>query len=226
MSPWDGLLLFIVILAVWRGYRRGFFNRMMSWVGVLFTLYGALRIKTEAVFWLGRFFDGRAFTANAIEKLLEVRYGEELLGTNAAVEAWLDEHFLFAPFREGVMTKMLVGHRDVSPIHALAEVLSTPVWHWIAVAISWFVLFVAVWVISSLLGKLVHGIGPLRIIDAFVGATVSSIMAFVCVGLLTKAVLFLSPESMIGLWASESFFAPLLDMMAKGLVQSLFAMPL
>lgn len=211
MSIWDVLVMVIIGLALFRGYRRGIFLRITGWVGIVLSFFGAFRLRPQVAEYIAPYLDGRSMVSGWIRKYLAHRYGAAQFQTVADVEQWLNSHTFLKAQREVIMTQMLHTNSGAM-LERLSDTLAIAGWSLLLLFFTGFLIFLVIGIIGRFLAKYLRRISLFRIIDSFVGATVSGILIFLVLALFSKLLLlFASPDNMVYVWTEQSFFKPLFE---------------
>jgi hypothetical protein len=214
MSWWDIFIVFMLALAIFRGYQTGLGSRLTGWVGVviaascvIFNL-GAITGRLEGLV------DGKAKAREWLVDYFNARGPSSATGAEDFINTWLDRLQLPDTFADQIRDAFQQAAGDVyqTVYGEIANILAAPLWN-LMVFLTATIVAAALLVIGGwILHKLMRTWHVLDLIDRFTGALVSGITMMVVIGAFSALALFILPESTaLGGALHHSFMAPMLE---------------
>lgn len=213
-SWWDGFIFAMIAIAIFRGYYRGLAQRLTGWVGFIISSMLVLSQLNRINAWLKPTVDGHARTK---EWLLDYFTARAVANPDNGLEdmkQWVGSLFLPDFIKEELYTALNKSAEGIyhSIYSQMANILATPVWHFILFVTATMVVVAILIVIGVILHHLFERVYVLCMIDKFLGAFVSGVIMVVVVGIFTALCLFIMPEHhFIGEALHHSFMAPRLQ---------------
>lgn len=211
MSLWDGVIILLLGVAIFQGYRRGFLLRMTGWVGGVVAFFLARPLAYYIDTPISKVVNGEAVIAKWVNEKLLTEHNVTDFINGKTIYQWLDGIEGLKEYRENLLLQFEKAgtnlYSDMSS--AISHSIAVPIWQLLLTLVTWLgVMFLFV-----VLGRFIHyfldKVAILGVIDAFLGAFVSLVVIFiVLIGLNTLALSFVVQGSQLGDIIHQSYFAP------------------
>lgn len=211
MSLWDGIIVLLLAIAIFQGYRRGFLLRMTGWVGGVVAFFLARPLSYYIDTPISKVVNGEASIAKWVNSKLITEHNMTDFINGKNLYQWIDRIEGLKDYRTNLMEQVeKLGtnlYNDMSS--AISHTIAVPIWQLILTLIAWlFIMFAFV-----ILGRFIHyfldKLPVLGVIDAFLGAFVSLLVIFVVlIGINTIALTIIPEGTSVGDMVHQSYFAP------------------
>ena len=211
MSIWDGLIILVLAVAIFQGYRRGFLLRMTGWIGGVVALLIARPLSYSLDSPISKVVNGEAILAKWIEKNLVSEHQIQDFMNGKNLYQWLDNIEGLRAYRTMLLTQIESTGKEVytSMTSAISHTIAVPIWQIILTFIAWLIVMFLFVVICRLIAYFLEKVSILGVIDSFLGAVVSLVVVFiVLIGVNTIALYFFEETTTLGSVVHHSFFAP------------------
>lgn len=211
MSIWDGIIILFLAIAIFQGYRRGFLLRMTGWVGGVIAFLFASPLASKLDSPISQYINGEAILSEWLKKhiMSEHQVGDFINGKN--IYHWLDGMEDIRAYKASMLKGIEEAGADLynTMASAISHTIAVPMWHLILTCLMWLVIMFVFVVVCRLIKYSIESVPVVGVIDAFVGALISTVVAFiVLIGVNTVLLYFFDDKTPFGAMLNHSFFAP------------------
>lgn len=214
MSWWDIFIVFMLALAIFRGYQTGLGSRLSGWVGLIIAAACVIFKLDTITNWLDGLVDGKAKMQEWLVDYFNARGPAAATGADDFINTWLDKLQLPPAFSDQLSTALQEASSDVyqTVYGEIANIMAQPLWNLLVFLTATIVVAAVLVICGWILHKLMRTWHILDLIDRFAGALISGITMMVVIGAFSALALFILPESTtLGAALHQSFMAPMLE---------------
>lgn len=211
MSLWDGIIVLLLAVAIFQGYRRGFLLRMTGWVGGVMAFFLARPLSYLLDGPVSKVVNGEATIAKWLQEkfITEHSVADFINGKN--IYQWLDQIEELKTYRMTVMENLEKTSNNMysDMTNAISHTIAVPIWQLVLTLMAWL----AIMFLFVFLGRFIYyfldRMPIFSVIDSFVGAFISLIAIFaVLIAINTLALNAIPEGTAIGDMLHQSYFAP------------------